>query len=60
MSDIINGFASEALRTLCLAIKDVNESLGETSIPEDGYTLIAIVGIKDPVHLGLRKLFKLP
>ncbi|ESW04466.1 hypothetical protein PHAVU_011G096900 [Phaseolus vulgaris] len=54
VSDIINGFASEALRTLCLAAKDVNESLGETSIPEDGYTLIVIVGIKDPVRPGVK------
>ncbi|BAT96345.1 Calcium-transporting ATPase [Vigna angularis] len=55
VSDIINGFASEALRTLCLAVKDVNESSGETSIPEDGYTLIAIVGIKDPVRPGVKE-----
>ncbi|KAK7278934.1 hypothetical protein RJT34_23973 [Clitoria ternatea] len=55
VSDIINGFASEALRTLCLAVKDVNESDGETGIPEGGYTLIAIVGIKDPVRPGVKE-----
>ncbi|KAL9319186.1 hypothetical protein ACSQ67_015703 [Phaseolus vulgaris] len=58
VSDIINGFANEALRTLCLAVKDVNETLGETSIPEDGYTLIAIVGIKDPVRPGVKEAVK--
>ncbi|CAJ1967623.1 unnamed protein product [Sphenostylis stenocarpa] len=55
VSDTINGLASEALRTLCLAVKDVNEPLGETSIPEDSYTLIAIVGIKDPVRPGVKE-----
>ncbi|RDY05350.1 putative calcium-transporting ATPase 11, plasma membrane-type, partial [Mucuna pruriens] len=55
VSDIINGFASDALRTLCLAVKDVNEIHRETGIPEDGYTLIAIVGIKDPVRPGVKE-----
>ncbi|KAK7392918.1 hypothetical protein VNO78_21368 [Psophocarpus tetragonolobus] len=55
ITDIINGFANEALRTLCLAVKDVNETEGETCIPEDSYTLIAIVGIKDPVRPGVRE-----
>ncbi|TKY53381.1 putative calcium-transporting ATPase 11 [Spatholobus suberectus] len=55
VSDIINGFASGALRTLCLAVKDVSETQGKTSIPEDGYTLIAIVGIKDPVRPGVKE-----
>ncbi|XP_054803998.1 calcium-transporting ATPase 4, plasma membrane-type-like isoform X2 [Prosopis cineraria] len=55
VSDVINGFASEALRTLCLAVKDINDTQGETSIPDDGYTLIAIVGIKDPVRPGVKE-----
>ncbi|XP_028766665.1 calcium-transporting ATPase 4, plasma membrane-type-like [Neltuma alba] len=50
ISDVINNFASEALRTLCLAVKDINENQEKTSIPDNGYTLIAIVGIKDPVR----------
>ncbi|KAG4996877.1 hypothetical protein AAZX31_10G103100 [Glycine max] len=58
VSDIINGFANEALRTLCLALKDVNGTQGESSIPEDSYTLIAIVGIKDPVRPGVREAVK--
>ncbi|XP_061353874.1 putative calcium-transporting ATPase 11, plasma membrane-type [Gastrolobium bilobum] len=55
VSDVINGFASEALRTLCLAVKDINETQGETIIPDSGYTLIAIVGIKDPVRPGVKE-----
>ncbi|KAF7819054.1 putative calcium-transporting ATPase 11, plasma membrane-type [Senna tora] len=55
VSDVINSFASEALRTLCLAVKDINENEGETGIPENGYTLIAIVGIKDPVRPGVKE-----
>ncbi|XP_057718919.1 calcium-transporting ATPase 4, plasma membrane-type-like [Arachis stenosperma] len=52
---VINGFASEALRTLCLAVKDINETEGDINIPDSGYTLIAIVGIKDPVRPGVRE-----
>ncbi|KAK7345023.1 hypothetical protein VNO77_15379 [Canavalia gladiata] len=55
VSDVIDGFASEALRTLCLAFKDINGTQGDTSIPDDGYTLIAIVGIKDPVRPGVKE-----
>ncbi|CAN1256208.1 Putative calcium-transporting ATPase 11, plasma membrane-type, partial [Linum perenne] len=39
ISDIINEFASDALRTLCLAYKDVE----------------TVVGIKDPVRPGVRE-----
>ncbi|MED6223009.1 Alpha carbonic anhydrase 4 [Stylosanthes scabra] len=54
---VINGFASEALRTLCLAVKDINQSEGDIDIdiPDSGYTLITIVGIKDPVRPGVRE-----
>ncbi|CAJ2677078.1 unnamed protein product [Trifolium pratense] len=55
VSDVINSFASEALRTLCLAVKDINETQGETNIPDSGYTLIALVGIKDPVRPGVKE-----
>ncbi|XP_028761457.1 putative calcium-transporting ATPase 11, plasma membrane-type [Neltuma alba] len=55
VSDVINGFASEALRTLCLAVKDINDNQGEASIPDNGYTLIAVVGIKDPVRPGVKE-----
>ncbi|XP_059646266.1 putative calcium-transporting ATPase 11, plasma membrane-type [Cornus florida] len=53
LTDIINGFASEALRTLTLAFRDTDETSNE-NIPDSGYTLIAIVGIKDPVRKGVR------
>ncbi|ERN05168.1 hypothetical protein AMTR_s00053p00213400 [Amborella trichopoda] len=52
--DIINSFAGEALRTLCLAYKDMDESFDGDVIPMDDYTLVAIVGIKDPVRLGVK------
>lgn len=57
ISNIITEFASEALRTLCLAFKDVNEASDE-NIPENGYTLIAVVGIKDPVRPGVKEAVK--
>ncbi|GMH20172.1 hypothetical protein Nepgr_022013 [Nepenthes gracilis] len=54
VSDIINGFACEALRTLCFAFRDLGDAFDENSIPEEGYTLIAVVGIKDPVRTGVK------
>ncbi|KAL5546364.1 hypothetical protein UlMin_006051 [Ulmus minor] len=54
ISDVINSLASEALRTLCLAYKDIDNSY-ERNIPENGYTLVAVVGIKDPVRPGVRE-----
>ncbi|CAL0310592.1 unnamed protein product [Lupinus luteus] len=55
VSDVINSFASEALRTLCLAVKDLSEIHEESSIPDNGYTLIAIIGIKDPIRPGVKE-----
>ncbi|CAN1813830.1 Calcium-transporting ATPase 4, plasma membrane-type [Linum perenne] len=56
---VIDRFASEALRTLCLAYKDLGKAISKGSnIPEDGYTLIAIVGIKDPVRPGVKEAVK--
>ncbi|XWS59090.1 hypothetical protein CRYUN_Cryun08bG0092300 [Craigia yunnanensis] len=55
ITDVINGFASEALRTLCLAVKDVDETYPDNIIPDSGYTLIAVVGIKDPVRPGVKE-----
>lgn len=55
VATIINGFASEALRTLCLAYRDLDKGFNEKSIPEEGYTLIAVVGIKDPVRPGVKE-----
>lgn len=56
--DVINEFANEALRTLCLAFQDIGEVSHEEGIPERGYTLIAIVGIKDPVRPGVKEAVK--
>ncbi|KAG0477412.1 hypothetical protein HPP92_014253 [Vanilla planifolia] len=53
--DVINLFASDALRTLCLAYKDMGEASERDEIPTDGYTLIAVFGIKDPVRPGVRE-----
>lgn len=58
ITDVINGFACEALRTLCLAFKDIHDGSNENSIPNSGYTLIAVVGIKDPVRPGVRDAVK--
>ncbi|XP_026427689.1 calcium-transporting ATPase 4, plasma membrane-type-like isoform X2 [Papaver somniferum] len=53
--EIIDGFANEALRTLCLAYKDMEETSKKVNIPEEGYTLIAVVGIKDPLRPGVKE-----
>lgn len=58
ITDVINSFASEALRTLCLAFKDIDDSSDERTIPEEGYTLVAVVGIKDPVRPGVKDAVK--
>ncbi|CDP13843.1 unnamed protein product [Coffea canephora] len=55
LTDVINGFACEALRTLCFAFKDIEGNSSTDDIPESSYTLIAIVGIKDPVRPGVRE-----
>uniref|UniRef100_J3L7P9 Calcium-transporting ATPase n=1 Tax=Oryza brachyantha TaxID=4533 RepID=J3L7P9_ORYBR len=52
VSSAIDAFACEALRTLCLAYQDVD---GGGDIPSDGYTLIAVFGIKDPLRPGVRE-----
>jgi Ca2+-transporting ATPase len=48
LNGIIDSFASEALRTLCLAYREMEEGFSiEEQLPLQGYTCIAIVGIKD-------------
>ncbi|KAL5210116.1 hypothetical protein ABZP36_005739 [Zizania latifolia] len=52
----IDSFANEALRTLCLAYIEVDDGFSANDqIPEDGYTCIGIVGIKDPVRPGVKE-----
>ncbi|CAJ2655109.1 unnamed protein product [Trifolium pratense] len=59
INEVINSFASEALRTLCIAFTDIEGgSDGNNTIPEDKYTLIAIIGIKDPVRPGVKEAVK--
>ncbi|XP_024968049.1 calcium-transporting ATPase 4, plasma membrane-type-like [Cynara cardunculus var. scolymus] len=56
VTDVIEEFAVDALRTLCLAYLDVEGGFdGQQNIPERGYTLIAVVGIKDPVRPGVKE-----
>ncbi|KAL4181567.1 hypothetical protein AMTRI_Chr12g271800 [Amborella trichopoda] len=56
LKNTIESFASEALRTLCLAYVELENSfpIGD-QIPLDGYTCIGIVGIKDPVRPGVKQ-----
>ncbi|KAJ0792630.1 putative P-type Ca(2+) transporter [Helianthus annuus] len=61
ITDVINGFACEALRTICLAFKDLetgSTSDNSNDIPESNYTVIAVVGIKDPVRPGVKEAVK--
>ncbi|KAJ7944521.1 Calcium-transporting ATPase [Quillaja saponaria] len=52
----IDQFASEALRTLCLAYMELEDGFSaEDPIPVSGYTCIGIVGIKDPVRPGVKE-----
>ncbi|GFY84748.1 autoinhibited Ca(2+)-ATPase, isoform 4 [Actinidia rufa] len=46
--DIINVFCCGALRTLCLAFKDLDSN--DCRVRDGDYTLIAVVGISDPVR----------
>ncbi|XP_057852150.1 calcium-transporting ATPase 10, plasma membrane-type [Cryptomeria japonica] len=55
LMNVIEGFANEALRTLCLAYMDIGDNFNpQNSLPGHGYTFIAIVGIKDPVRPGVK------
>ncbi|KAK1408504.1 hypothetical protein QVD17_40338 [Tagetes erecta] len=56
VTDVIEEFAKDALRTLCLAYMDVEGGFDcGNNIPESGYTLIAVVGIKDPLRPGVKE-----
>ncbi|KAG9133742.1 hypothetical protein Leryth_018444 [Lithospermum erythrorhizon] len=56
--NVINSFACEALRTLCLAYKEADNNSHDDGIPHGGYTLITVVGIKDPVRPGVKEAVK--
>ncbi|XP_038876144.1 calcium-transporting ATPase 4, plasma membrane-type-like isoform X2 [Benincasa hispida] len=55
ISNIIDSFANDALRTLCTAYKDIEALSAPDKIPDDDFTLIAVVGIKDPVRPGVKE-----
>ncbi|KAJ0233469.1 Calcium-transporting ATPase 2 [Hirschfeldia incana] len=55
----INDFANEALRTLCLAYMDLDSFSADEPIPASGFTLVGIVGIKDPVRPGVKESVEL-
>ncbi|KAJ8773238.1 hypothetical protein K2173_028415 [Erythroxylum novogranatense] len=56
LNDTIEQFASEALRTLCIAFMDVGtDFFADSAIPLKGYTCVGIVGIKDPVRPGVKE-----
>ncbi|KAJ3691735.1 hypothetical protein LUZ61_020899 [Rhynchospora tenuis] len=64
ISEVIDGFACDALRTLCVAYKDLGAENDsdikgeEIEMPNDGYTFIALFGIKDPVRPGVKEAVK--
>ncbi|XP_022864751.1 calcium-transporting ATPase 4, plasma membrane-type-like [Olea europaea var. sylvestris] len=53
IANVIDGFACKALRTLSLAFKDM-ENMSDDSIPDNNFTLVAVVGIEDPVRPGVK------
>ncbi|KAL4558037.1 hypothetical protein LXL04_036233 [Taraxacum kok-saghyz] len=56
ITSVINEFAGNALRTLCLAYIDVESGFDlQGKLPDCGYTLIAVVGIKDPLRPGVKE-----
>lgn len=56
LNDTIEEFANEALRTLCIAYKEMGDDFSvKKEIPFEGYTCIGIVGIKDPVRPGVKE-----
>jgi len=51
LKSTIEKMANEGLRTLCLGYKDLKEVQEESTVaPDDNLTLLAIVGIKDPLR----------
>jgi Ca2+ transporting ATPase len=47
---VISGFANEALRTICIAYKDVDYAVETVEEAEENLVMIALVGIEDPVR----------
>jgi Ca2+-transporting ATPase len=60
LKGVIRMFADEALRTLCLAFRKVDRIPGSHEpIPDKGFTLAAIVGIKDPLRPEVKDAVRL-
>ncbi|KAE8680663.1 Calcium-transporting ATPase 2, plasma membrane-type [Hibiscus syriacus] len=56
LNGIINQFANEALRTLCLGYMELDKGFSpDSAIPVSGYICLGIVGIKDPVRPGVKE-----
>ena len=69
--EIINGYAKQALRTICFAYKDLNPKDGGVNhedddpvegvikvVEKEGFTLLCIVGIKDIIRPEVPKAVK--
>jgi Ca2+-transporting ATPase len=60
LNGVIKTFADEALRTLCLAFRQVEVIPGSHEpIPNEGFVLVSIVGIKDPLRPGAKEAVRL-
>ncbi|KAI5443920.1 hypothetical protein KIW84_012520 [Lathyrus oleraceus] len=60
LQTIINQFANEALRTLCLAYMELENGFSaEDTIPVTGFTYIGVIGIKDHVRPGVKEFVAL-
>eukprot|EP00286_Rhodomonas_abbreviata_P006837 CAMPEP_0181326618 /NCGR_PEP_ID=MMETSP1101-20121128/21609_1 /TAXON_ID=46948 /ORGANISM="Rhodomonas abbreviata, Strain Caron Lab Isolate" /LENGTH=1138 /DNA_ID=CAMNT_0023435113 /DNA_START=148 /DNA_END=3564 /DNA_ORIENTATION=+ len=56
--DIINRFADEALRTICLAVRSVDTAIDDVKEAEQKLTMIGLVGIEDPVRKEVPEAIK--
>jgi len=60
LNGVIKAFADQALRTLCLAFREVDRIPGSLEpIPSNDLVLGAIVGIKDPLRKGAKEAVRL-
>ncbi|KAG6523330.1 calcium-transporting ATPase 10, plasma membrane-type-like [Zingiber officinale] len=56
LKSTIDSFAREALRTLCLAYKELGDNFSaKEQMPLEEYTCIGIIGIKDPIRPGVKE-----
>ncbi|KAI3760125.1 hypothetical protein L1987_50515 [Smallanthus sonchifolius] len=55
LENIIKGMAASTLRCIAFAHKKVQEGTDYQTLPEEGLTLLGIVGLKDPCRPGAKK-----